>query len=99
LLPGLALFTVMQLLWSQTTAADQQRDDVIGQIAGHREFTSMQRGVAQTIESVFGEEFKRDEIAPGRAANHFRVSESAFRDFFDLKRTTIAANNRHGGIV
>ena len=89
----------MQLLWSQTTAADQQRDDVIGQIAGHREFTSMQRGVAQTIESVFGEEFKRDEIAPGRAANHFRVSESAFRDFFDLKRTTIAANNRHGGIV
>ena len=57
-------------------AADQRRDEVIGQIAGHSQFTSIQRGVTQTIESIFGDEFKRDEIASGRADNHFRVGDS-----------------------
>jgi hypothetical protein len=57
-------------------AADQRRGDVIGQIAGHSEFPSIQRGVTQTIESIFGDEFKRDEIASGRADNHFRVGDS-----------------------
>ena len=38
---------------------------MIGQIAGHSEFPSIQRGVTQTIESIFGDEFRGDEIAPG----------------------------------
>jgi len=42
-------------------AADQRRDEVIRQIAGHSQFTSIQRGVIQTIESIFGDEFKRGE--------------------------------------
>jgi hypothetical protein len=49
---------------------------MIGQIAGHSQFPPIQRGVTQTIESIFGDEFQGDEIVPGRTDNHFRVGDS-----------------------
>jgi hypothetical protein len=62
-------------------AANEQRDDVLGQVGGNGEFASIQRRVADARQPVFGLYLERDEVAPRRTDNHFRVS-----DFHWVKR-------------
>jgi hypothetical protein len=58
---------------------DQQRNDVVGEIAGNGKLTSIQRGIPKTVDAVFGCNLERDEIASGTADNHFGVSNSHSR--------------------
>jgi hypothetical protein len=44
-------------------AADEQRHDMLAQIAGDRELPSIQRPVAQTVDAVLGHQLERDEVA------------------------------------
>src|SRR4029077_5568985 len=38
-------------------AADEKRDDVIGQIAGDGKFAAVERGVTEAVDAVFGDDF------------------------------------------
>ena len=49
-------------------AADQQGDDVLGEVARHRELAAVEGRVAEAVDAVFGDQLQRDEIA-GRAAD------------------------------
>src|SRR5260370_30257726 len=49
-------------------APDQKRDHVVRQVAGDRQFPTVERGITKTRDAVFRDELQRDEI-PSRAAN------------------------------
>ena len=53
--------------------ADQQGHDVVGQIRRDREFASVQSGITQPVNSIFGDDLERDEIASRAANNHLCV--------------------------
>src|SRR5215469_4991559 len=59
-------------------ATDEQRRDVIGQIAGHREFATIQRSVTETIDAVFGHKLECHEVSPRTTHSHFRVDDFHF---------------------
>jgi hypothetical protein len=47
--------------------ADQARDHVVLQIADHRQFAAVERGVANARQSLIGFDLERDEVAgPGQ---------------------------------
>src|SRR5262245_43520116 len=48
-------------------AADQQRDDVLLQVARDRQLATVQRRVADPVQPVLGDELQRDEVAARRA--------------------------------
>ena len=56
-------------------AADEQRHDVIGQVAGDRELAAVQRRVAETVDAVLGHELQRDEVAAGTADDDLGVDD------------------------
>src|SRR5229473_3761656 len=54
-------------------AADEKRDDVIGEIAGDSEFAAVERGVTQAVDAVFGGDFERDKVSAWAADDYFGV--------------------------
>ena len=57
-------------------ASDQQRDEVIAQIAGYREFASIQGGIAKAGYTFLGGDFQRDKISARATNNHLCVRDS-----------------------
>ena len=56
-------------------AADQQRADVIDQIAGNRQLAAVKRRVPHAGQSVVGRELERDEVAARAADDHLGVDD------------------------
>ena len=67
-------------------AADEQRHDVIAQVAGDGELAAIQRRVAQPVDAVLRYNLQGDEVSARAADNHFRVD--------DLHRPTCAGVSR-----
>ena len=59
----------------------EQRQHVIGQIAGDGQLAAVERRVAETVDAVLGLELQRDEVAP-RAAD----DDLAAGDLHDVGR-------------
>jgi hypothetical protein len=75
-------------------ATDEQRDDVIDQVTRDRELTSVQRGVAESEDSVLGDQFQCDEVPSRRADDHARVD-----DLHEGPRSMRIVRLRTGAIV
>jgi hypothetical protein len=54
-----------RVLDASRVAADEQRDYVIGQVTGDGQLTAVQGCIAEAVDSVFGLDLERDEVASG----------------------------------
>ncbi len=57
-------------------AANQQRHEVIGKVAGDGQLASVQRRIAQAVNAVFGHQLQRHEVAAGATDDHLGVDDA-----------------------
>jgi len=67
---------VPRVLDAARVAADQERHDMVGQIARDGELATVERRVAQPVHAVFGDDLQRHEIPARAADDDFRVDDS-----------------------
>src|SRR5206468_11561022 len=84
-----ALIEVLpRVLDSARVSPDEQRDDVLLEVARHRQLAAVQRRVAEAVEPVLGRQLERDEVAARAADDHLAVD--------DLHRRATAARRAPG---
>ena len=47
---------------------------MIGEVAGHREFTAIERGVADAVKAVFSDDLEGDEVSPRAADDYLGIN-------------------------
>ena len=57
-------------------APDQQRRDVIGEVARHRQLAAVHRRIAQPVDAVLGGQLERDEVAARRTDYDSRIDDT-----------------------
>jgi hypothetical protein len=56
-------------------AAQQHRDDVVGQVGGDGQLPAVEGGVADPGDPLVRHDLEGDEVAPGAGDDHFRVRD------------------------
>src|SRR5581483_10961701 len=97
--PVSALVEVMPRVFDLASVTpDQQRNNVIGQIARNREFPPVECRVAETRNSVFCSHFQRDEIPNGAAYDHFGVDNFHFQSCFGKWKSKSTPERRNSTV-
>ncbi len=52
---------------------------MVGEVARNRKFAPVQRGIPESVDSVFRRNLQRYEIPPRAANNHFGIDDSHFK--------------------
>jgi hypothetical protein len=76
-------------------APDQAGDDMLGQIAGHRPFASVQRGIAQPADAFCGLDLQSDEIAPWAGHYHFGGNDLEHATLPEIRRSVPPAASKN----
>src|SRR5262249_32631430 len=77
-----------RVLDASRVAADEQRDDVVREIAGDGELSSVERRVAEAVDAVLRDELQRDEVAARTADDDLAFDDA--HSWFPRGRSAMA---------